>query len=106
MPKEKAALDDQQLAALLLSETIYEEGEDFSRLVDREIISKAEAPFGSGQYDIAYVGVSLNTFIQFYPSYRGTVEYRLFWNSVTAFYIELILFEEAAINRFNKALVS
>lgn len=106
VPKEKAALDDQQLAALLLSETIYEEGEDFSRLVDREIISKAEAPFGSGQYDIAYVGVSLNTFIQFYPSYRGTVEYRLFWNSVTAFYIELILFEEAAINRFNKALVS
>ena len=71
VPKEKAALDDQQLAALLLSETIYEEGEDFSRLVDREIISKAEAPFGSGQYDIAYVGVSLNTFIQFYPSYRG-----------------------------------
>ena len=34
------------------------------------------------------------------------MEYRLFWNSVTAFYIELILFEEAAINRFNKALVS
>ena len=57
------------------------------------------------QYDIAYVGVNLNTFIQFFPSYRGSKQYRLFWNSVTAFYIELILFEEAAVTRFNKNLV-
>jgi hypothetical protein len=46
-----------------------------------------------------------NTFVQFYPAYRGCKRYRLFWNSVTAFYIELILFEEAAITRFNKRLV-
>ena len=58
-----------------------------------------------GQYDIAYVGVMSKTFVQFYPTYRGCKRFRLFWNSVTAFYIELILFEEAAITRFNKCLV-
>ena len=57
-------------------------------------------------YNIAYVGVTTNTYIQFWPTYQGTKQYRLFWNAVTAFYIELVLFEEAAINIFNKNLVS
>ena len=105
IPKHKDSLDSQQLAALLMSETIYEEGEDFSKIVDEGIIQIVNEPNGMGQYDIAYVGVTLNTFIQFYPSYRGSMQYRLFWNSVTAFYIELILFEEAAITRFNRSLV-
>lgn len=105
VPMEKNVIDDQQLAALLMSETIYEEGEEFSQLIDKEIIKIVSDQYGMGQYDIAYVGVMLNTFVQFYPSYRGCKRYRLFWNSVTAFYIELILFEEAAITRFNKRLV-
>ena len=105
IPKDKESLDSQQLAALLMSETIYEEGEDFSKIVDKGIIQIVEEPNGMGQYDIAYVGVTLNTFIQFYPSYSGSMQYRLFWNSVTAFYIELILFEEAAVTRFNRSLV-
>lgn len=105
IPSEKNVIDEQQLAALLMSETIYEEGEEFSRLVDPKVVGLAGEAHGMGQYDIAYVGVTSNTFIQFYPSYRGSIQFRLFWNSVTAFYIELILFEEAAITRFNKKLV-
>ena len=105
VPMDKSSINDQQLAALLMSETIYEEGEEFSQLVDKDIINIVTDKYGMGQYDIAYVGVMLNTFVQFYPTYRGCKRFRLFWNSVTAFYIELILFEEAAITRFNKRLV-
>lgn len=104
IPKDKTVLDNQQLASLLMSETIYENGEEFSQIVDETILEAVESDHGVGQYDIAYVGVSLNTFIQFYPAYKGSVQYRFFWNSVTAFYIELVLFEEAAINRFIKEL--
>ena len=105
IPMEKSAVNDQQLASLLMSETMYEEGEEFGQLIDKDIVKIVSEPYGMAQYDIAYVGVNLNTFIQFFPSYRGSKQYRLFWNSVTAFYIELILFEEAAVTRFNKNLV-
>ena len=66
----------------------------------------ASGKYGMALYNIAYVGVTTNTYIQFWPTYQGTKQYRLFWNAVTAFYIELVLFEEAAINIFNKNLVS
>ncbi|MCH5190692.1 MAG: hypothetical protein J1F23_00865 [Oscillospiraceae bacterium] len=105
IPRDKDSLEHQQLASLLMSETIYEEGEDFSQIVDKGIIQIVNEPYGMGQYDIAYVGATSNAFIQFYPSYRGSKQYRLFWNAVTAFYIELILFEEAAVTRFNRSLV-
>lgn len=106
VPAEKDVLEEKQLASLLMSETIYEDGEEFGCVVDRDILSVAGGQYGMALYNIAYVGVSANTYIQFWPTYRGSKQYRLFWNSVAAFYIELVLFEEAAINIFNKSLVS
>ena len=69
---EKSAVNDQQLASLLMSETMYEEGEEFGQLIDKDIVKIVSEPYGMAQYDIAYVGVNLNTFIQFFPSYRGS----------------------------------
>ena len=106
IPDNKEALKAEQLASLLMSETIYEDGEEFGQIVDKEILSVASEKYGMALYDIAYVGVTTNTYVQFWPTYQGSKQYRLFWNAVTAFYIELVLFEEAAINIFNKNLVS
>ena len=78
IPMEKSAVNDQQLASLLMSETMYEEGEEFGQLIDKDIVKIVSEPYGMAQYDIAYVGVNLNTFIQFFPSYRGSKQYRLF----------------------------
>ena len=105
VPREKDLLENEQLAALLMSETIYDAGEDFGKIVDQDILGITSDPHGMGQYDLAHVSISSNAFIQFYPSYRGSKQYRLFWNAVTAFFIELILFEEAAVTRFNRDLV-
>ena len=106
IPAEKEALKAEQLASLLMSETIYGEGEEFGQVIDKEILTVASGEYGMALYNIAYVGVTTNTYIQFWPTYQGSKQYRLFWNAVTAFYIELVLFEEAAINIFNKNLVS
>ena len=106
IPAEKDALKPEQLASLLMSETIYGEGEEFGQVVDKEILNVASGKYGMALYNIAYVGVTTNTYIQFWPTYQGSKQYRLFWNAVTAFYIELVLFEEAAVNIFNKNLVS
>lgn len=105
IPKNKDDIKAEELAALLMSETIYEEGEEYGKIVDSEILDIAEKQYGMAVYNYAYVGVTTNAFIQFAPMYKGSKTYRLFWNAVTAFYIELVLFEEAAINIFNKNLV-
>lgn len=50
IPKEKNCLNKKQLGAVLLSETIYEEGEDFGEFTDAEILKLTNSE--TGQADV------------------------------------------------------
>lgn len=65
IPMEKSAVNDQQLASLLMSETMYEEGEEFGQLIDKDIVKIVSEPYGMAQYDIAYVGVLKKLYMSF-----------------------------------------
>jgi len=98
VPKNKNYLKDSQIASLLASETIYPDGEDYGEVIDPEITAAAQSEYGMGQYSRAYVAAYTNVVLQFSVDTQQTLRERLYDESITLFYIELILFEEAAIN--------
>lgn len=105
IPKQKECLRPEQLASLLAGETIYPDGENFGQIVDPEILSIVNMKQGMGQYDRACVYAYSNVVLQFYPDFRGTLRERLCEESITQFYIELILLEEAAIHIADREIV-
>ena len=105
IPKEKDCLSPNQIASLLASETIYPDGEVFGRITDREIMEIAENPAGMGQYDRATICAYKNVALQFSPDMTGSMRYRVREESITLFYMELILFEEAAVHIANHSII-
>lgn len=104
-PNSKNALSDSQLASLLAGETIYPDGENFGKIIDSDILSAVKSEYGMGQYDRAFVCAYTNTVLQFSKDFSGSVTERLFEESITLFYIELILFEEAAIHIADRKII-
>lgn len=98
IPKDKSCLQPSQIASLLAAETIYPDGENFGQIVDRDIVEAIGSEHGMGQYDRAFVCAYSNVVLQFTPDFRATLKERLCEESITQFYIELILLEEAAIH--------
>lgn len=101
IPKDKKSIPDNAIASLLACETIYPEGENFGKIIDGDILTAMHGEHGMGQYDRAYVCAYSNAVLQFSESFRSSVDDRLVEESITLFYIEMILFEEAAINITN-----
>lgn len=97
IPRDKDCLSVTQRASLIASETIYPDGESFGKIIDEDIISIAKSELGMGQYDRAVVYAYTNMVLQFSPGFTGTVFQRLEDAAITLLYMELILFEEAAI---------
>ena len=109
IPREKTCLKQSQVASLLACETIYPDGEDFGELIDAELSAVLAQEKGMGQYDRGNVYAYKNAVLQFDPSLRVPIGQRIAEEAITLFYIELILFEEAAIHiadRRIKALMS
>lgn len=106
IPKEKACLSPQQIASLLVSETIYPDGESYGRLIDQDILSITKDSVGMGQYDRAFVCAHRNVVLQFSKDLMGTIAKRIDDESITLFYIELILFEEAAIQIADREIIN
>ena len=98
IPKDKNCLRNSQIASLLASETIYPDGENYGEVIDPEITAAAQSEYGMGQYSRAYVAAYTNVVLQFSVDTQQTLRDRLYDESITLFYIELILFEEAATN--------
>ena len=98
IPKSKSCLSNSQIASLLASETIYPDGETYGEVIDPEITAIAQSEHGMGQYSRAYVAAYTNVVLQFNDELHQTLRERLYEESITLFYIELILFEEASIN--------
>lgn len=105
IPKEKNCLNKKQLGAVLLSETIYEEGEDFGEFTDAEILKLTNSETGMGQYSRAFVVAHTNVLLDFEKDLRGTIQARMYNAAFTCFYVELLMFKEAALTCFNKELI-
>ena len=101
----KDRLSVHQLASLVAGETIYPDGENFGKIIDEDIMHVAESAHGMGQYDRAFVCAYTNTVLQFSENFAGSVADRLYEESITLFYIELILFEEAAIHIADRQII-
>ncbi len=106
IPYEKDVLSASQTASLISAETIYPDGENFGGIIDSEILNIVNSKQGMGQYDRAYVYAYSNVVLQFSPELRGTLSERLNEESITLFYIELILYQEAAIHIADRAIAS
>lgn len=105
IPKAKSCLKSSQIASLLAAETIYPDGENFGEIVDREIVAAISSEKGMGQYDRAFVCAYSNVVLQFTPDFQATLRDRLCEESITLFYIELILLEEAAIQIADREII-
>lgn len=104
-PADRHTLTDSQMASLLACETIYPAGENFGKIIDRDIVAAVESPQGMGQYDRAFVCAYRNAVLQFSEDFSGSIRERLCEESITLFYVELILFEEAAIHMADRGIV-
>ena len=105
-PCDKKKLTKSQLASLLVGETIYPEGENFGEIIDEDILSIVQSDYGMGQYDRAFVCAYSNAVLQFSEDFSGSISERLCEESITLFYIELILFEEAAIHIADREIIN
>lgn len=105
LPVDRACLKTSQIASLLASETIYPDAEEYGQIIDPEILQIAGSEQGMGQYDRAFICAYTNVMLQFSPDLRATLRDRMCESSIALFYIELILFEEAAIGIADRRMV-
>lgn len=105
IPQKKDCLQPAQVASLLMAETIYDKDQSLGNFSDKDILKIINSETGIGQYDRAFVCGYTNTLIQFYDQLHCSVISRLQEEAITFFYIELLAFEEAAINIAQKQIV-
>jgi ribosomal protein S18 acetylase RimI-like enzyme len=105
VPCSKDCLDSSQTASLLMAETIYASNEELGRLIDGDILQAVNSEPGMGQYDRAFVCASSNVLLQFLGSFQRPLAARMIEESISHFYIELLMFEEAAIQIANNSIV-
>lgn len=95
--KDRSELSDNILSSLLFLETIYAEDEGMGCIVDKDILQLLGDKNGLGQYKYASVYAYSNIVLQISSKFSSTVYDRIASESITLFYIELVLFEESAI---------
>ena len=104
IPKNRNCLAHEQIGSLLSGETIYSDGDNFGRIIDKDIIEAVNSELGMGQYNRGLVLAYLNVVLQFGDDQRASIRDRIYEAIITQFYIELIMFEEAAINSTDIAI--
>lgn len=104
IPEDRDIMDAGQIGSLLSGEMIYEDGENFGKIIDSDIIDIVKSPLGMGQYNRGCVLAYMNVVLQFDKQLKGSLADRVAEEIITQFYIELIIFEEAAINSTNDAI--
>lgn len=105
IPKTKKSVPNDLLASLLFCETFYDDGELLGKVVDKEITELLSDDQGNAQYNYASVYTYSNILLQMSESLSGSLTTRVTKESITLFYIELLLFEEAAINIANDEII-
>ena len=105
IPEGRECLKPNQAASLLAAETIYPDGENFGEIIDEDILKAVKSAKGIGQYDRAIVLAHTNVVLQFTPDFCCSLKNRLAEGSITLFYMELILLEEAAIHIADREII-
>ena len=105
LPYERDKMKDCELASLLMSETIYSNNEELGCFIDQDIMKIVKSENGMGQYDRGFVAAATNVLLYFAPILRTSIEERILEEAITVFYIELLTFEEAAIEIANNSIV-
>lgn len=95
--EQKSDIDKGLLSSVLFGETYYQYGEGLGCIVDDEIIGMINSDHGVSQYNYADVFMHKTVVFQTSKELIDLLKYRIVRESVTIFYIELVLFEEAAI---------
>ena len=98
-------IHDDLLASMLFCETLYEEGECLGKVADKEVVAILSSQNGDAQYNYATVYTYRNILLQMSDSFQKRLYDRVYMESVTLFYIELILFEESAIEIANDEII-
>lgn len=93
------------LASILFGETYYPSEEGMGNIKDREILQIIDQG-GSGQYEYAQIYAYRNVMIQITKNFGWTISERLKQETITAFYIEMILMHEAAVSQANSHVMT
>ena len=101
--ENRSNIADDWLASILFCETYFEENESLSTITDQDITSILSDKNGGGQYKYATVYAYRNVLIQMLDSHYQDSKVEM--ECVTLFYIELILLEEAAIEKANDEII-
>lgn len=105
IPQKREEIGNDLLASILFCETLYADNESIGKVADAEISKKLESATGIAQYNYACVFAYTNIVMQISDTLQGSMSERIIKESITLFYIELILFEEAAIHIANDRIV-
>lgn len=105
IPSKRNQIKNSELASLLFMETIYQQGENMGRVIDGDIVEIVENEHGMAQYEYAHGYAYSNIFIQISDSFPFEVANRIAFESITLFYIELLMFEESSIVMTSEKIV-
>lgn len=105
LPYEKDKMKNSELASLLMSEAIFVNDEGLGSFIDQDIMEIVESENGMGQYDRGFVVAATNVLLYFTSILRTSIEDRISEEAITAFYIELLAFEEASIEIANNSII-
>jgi len=108
VPEERKYFDGKEhlLASILFCEAVFEGGDYLSKVIDKNIMGILSDSKGIAQYN--YAGAAYiynNILIQFSKSFQTGIYERIKMESVTLFYIELVLFEISAIQIANDKII-
>lgn len=105
LPVNRSDIGDDLLASILFCETYYESNESLGTVVDNDILKILKDKHGMAQYDYACVYTYSNILVQLSEHLSGSIWERINMEAITLFYIELIMFEEAAIHITNDLII-
>lgn len=103
--KNRRAIEEELLCSLLFCETFYQDGELLGKVVDSDVKEILDPEYGAAQYNYASVFAYSNILLQLSENLFGTLTDRIVKESITLYYIELLMFEEAAINIANDDII-
>ncbi|MBW7571398.1 GNAT family N-acetyltransferase [Caproiciproducens faecalis] len=105
IPNKRGQIQNNELASLLFTETIYQQGENMGRVIDRDVVQIVENEHGMAQYEYAHGYAYSNIFVQISDTFPFEITNRIEFESITLFYIELLMFEESAIVTTSEKIV-
>lgn len=94
------SIDDALLASTLYCETLYDSGEALGQVIDPKVVDQLHDKHGLAQYNYASAYFHTNSVVHIIEE-NACIRDRIIGESVTLFYIEMVLYEEAAIEIMN-----